>query len=217
VPVFDPVKWMASSWDIKFYDNRHGQICATIRNPGASVAATFTAQHDIIAIKPTPRRQEYANVVRYRYAPLHAPPVATKLEGAEGEAMPARSFHDHAAWGSGLQTLSDSAAITANGGEEVYLDLDMYGVRDQATADMYAARALARAVGPADEGPVAIALVTGLQGLQVSGTDIEIGSKIAATHVEGLGASGFVAAQMIVEEIDVDPDTCAVTLTCDLL
>jgi len=211
VPVFDPVKWMAASWDLKIYENRHGQICTAMRNPAAAVAATFKAQHDIIRLTPSPRKQEYANVVRYRYGPLYAPPVATQLEGAEGQPMPASPVNPHREWASGLKQLPTSG--TADGFPPVYLDLDLPGVRDQATADMYAARALARAQGPAGEGPVSLALVTGLQGLAV-----DCDAKIAVDHaVEGLGPTGFVAAEMFVDEIAVDPDTAAVTLTCDLV
>lgn len=218
ITVFEAVKQMAAAWDLKIYENRHGQICVAIDNPAAAAAVTFTDQDDAVRFSTSPRRTGYANVVRYRYGPRYVPPVSTQLEGEQGQPMPAKAVHEHAEWVSGLQTLPHAGAIAANNAKEEYLDLDMYGVRDPATADMFAARALARAVGPAAvlEGPIGALLGTGLQGLSQAGTPVDIGTVIGITHIEGLGAGGFVGAKFIVDEADVQPDGPSVTLTGEL-
>jgi hypothetical protein len=218
ITVFEVVKRMATSWDLKFAENRHGQIITLIDNPAAPATVSFNQQDDAITFTSFPRRQGFATTVRYRYGPRHVPPVSTQLEGEQGQPMPASSFQEHAEWVSGLQTVTNATALANNDGKEEYLDLDLWGVRDQATADMYAARALAKAVGPtaALEGPVGGKLVTGLQGLMQGSTVIDLGTKMALTHIEGLGASGYVDAEFIVDEIDVQCDTCQVTLSGDL-
>jgi hypothetical protein len=213
--LFEAVKQMASSWDLKLAENRHGQIILTIDNPAAAAAVTLTDQHDALSITSTLQRSGYANVVRYRYGYRYVPPVATQLEGEQGQPMPAKSVHEHADWVSGLQTVKNTTAITQNNGREEYLDLDLYGVRDQATADVLAARVLARAVGPSSvlEGPVGVRISTGLQGLQQGSTQIDIGTVIGLDHVEGLGATGYVGAKVIVDQVDVDLDGLTVTLS----
>lgn len=217
--LFDVIKRMASSWDLKLAENRHGQIITAIDNTAAAAVASFNQQDDAIEITTTPQRSNYFNAVRYRYGYLHVAPVATQLEGEAGQPMPARSVHDHAEWASGLQTLEDATAIAQNYGKKVYLDLDLYGVRSAATAAVYAARALARGIGPTAgrEGPIGVRIVTGLQGLQQGSTPIDIGTVIALTHIEGYGAAGYVGARAIVEEVSVQPDTCRVTLSGRLL
>jgi hypothetical protein len=213
--LFEVIKQMAASWDLKIAENRHGQIIVAIDNAAAAAAATFTDQHDATSISTSPQRAGYANVVRYRYGYRYVPPVATQLEGEQGQPLPSKSVHEHADWVSGLQTITHPSAITANDGKEEILDLDLYGVRDPATADMFAARALARGVGPAAvlEGPIGVRITTGLQGLQQGGTPVDVGTTIGIDHVEGLGASGYVGAKVIVAEVDIQPDTCAVTLS----
>lgn len=218
ITVFDAVKQMASAWDLKIAENRHGQIIVAIDNPAAPATVTYTDQDDAVRFSTSPRRTGYANVVRYRYGPRYAPPVSTQLEGEQGQPMPAKAVHEHADWVSGLQTLPHAGAIAANNGKEEYLDLDLDGVRDSATADMFAARALARAVGPAAvlEGPIGALLATGLQGLSHAGTPVDIGTVIGVTHIEGLGASGYVGAKFIVDEVHLQPDGPAVTVTGEL-
>lgn len=218
MPLFDAVKQQAASWDLKFAENRHGQITTKIDVPAAPATVTFTDQHDVVRITTSPRRAGYANVVRYRYGPRYAPPVATQLEGEQGQPMPAKPVHEHADWVSGLKRLAHAGAIAQNNGQEEYLDLDLWGVRDAATADMYAARALARAVGPAGvlEGPVGVSITTGLQGLVQDGVGVDIGTMAGVTHVEGLGSGGFVGARVIVDQVDVQPDPITVTLIGDL-
>lgn len=213
--LFEVVKQMAAAWDLKLAENRHGQIVVTMDNPAAAAATTFTDQDDVTSITSSVQRGGYANVVRYRYGYRYVPPVATQLEGGQGESLPAKSVHEHADWVSGLKTLPNASAVTANNGKEEYIDLDLYGVRDSATADMFAARVLARAVGPASvlEGPVGIRIATGLQGLQQGSTQIDIGTVIGLDHIEGLGASGYVGAKVIVETVEADLDGVAVVLS----
>lgn len=216
ITVFEAVKQMASSWDLKIYENHHGQICVAMDNPSAPAAVTYTDQHDAIRFTTSPQRTGYANVVRYRYGPRYVPPVSTQLEGEQGQPMPAKAVHEHADWVSGLKTLPHAGAITQNNDKEEYLDLDLYGVRDQATADMYAARARARAVGPVLEGPIGSTLTTGLQGLKQGATDVDNGTVIGVDHIEGLGASGFVGARFIVDSVEVQTTEVSVTLTGEL-
>jgi len=216
--VFEVVKQMASSWDLKLAENRHGQIVVLMDNPSAAAAATFTAQDDTLTLTTAPRRAGYANVVRYRYGYRWVPPVATQLEGEQGQPMPAQAVHEHADWVSGLIRLTHASAIAQNNDQEEVLDLDLYGVRDAATAAMYAARVLARAVGPtaALEGPIGQQVVTGLQGLQQGATVLDQGTMIGLDHIEGLGASGYIGAKFLVDEVTVEPDTCRVRLVGDL-
>lgn len=211
--LFDVVKQMTTSWDLKLSENRHGQIITTMVNPAAAAAVTLTDQHDVISLTTSPRRDDYFNTVRYRHGYLYAPPVATQLEGAEGQPMPANPVNEHAQWASGRQVLKDAAAIALNYGKEVYLDLDLYGVRDAATAAMYAARALARGVGPMLEGPIGVSATTGLQGLQQGATQIDFDTTLGLDHIEGLGVSGFVGATVALDEISLEPEGCRVVLT----
>lgn len=216
--VFEVIKRMATSWDLKFTENHHGQIVTHIDVPSAPAAVTFTQQDDAVTFTTAPRRAGFATSVRYRYGPRHVPPVATQLEGEQGQPMPATNFQEHAEWMSGLQTVTNATALAQNDGKEEYLDLDMWGVRDQATAEMYAARALARAVGStaALEGPVAGQLTTGLQGLKVGATPIDVGTMMGITHIEGLGSAGYVGAKFIIDETAIEPDTCLVTHSGEL-
>lgn len=217
VPVFEVVQQMTASWDIKIAENRHGQIITAIDNPAAAAVATLTAQDDTIAISSSLRRPGFATTVRYRYGYRYVAPVATKLEDAQGQPLPAEPVQAHAQWESGLQVLEHAGALAQNYGRRVYLDVDMYGVRDPATADALAARILARAVGPTLEGPIGIRIVTGLQGLQVGGQEIDLGAVIAADHIEGLGASGYAGATMVVEEVEVAAEACTVAFNALLL
>lgn len=218
MPVFDAIRQMAVSWDLKIYENRHGQIGVAIDDPTAAAAVTFTDQHDAVALTTAPRRSSYGNVIRYRYGPRYVPPVATQLEGEQGQPMPARSLHEHADWVSGLVRLTHPAAIAANDNREEPLDLDLPGVRDAATAAAFATRARNRAVGPADalEGPIGIRLTTGLQGLQLGATAIDISTMAGLDHVEGLGPDGYVGARFIVDEVELQPDGPLVVLTGEL-
>jgi len=211
--VFEAIKQMASSWDLRIGENRHGQIVVTMDNPAAAATATLTEQDDALDLTTTPTREGYANVVRYRYGYRYVPPVATQIEGEAGQTMPAKAVPEHADWTSGLQRVANTTAITQNNGREVYIDLDLYGVRDAATAAVLAARVLARAVGPAAvlEGPIGVRIPTGLQGLQY-----DVGTVIGIDHIEGLGASGFVGAKVIINEVTIEPDACRVTLSGDL-
>lgn len=218
ITVFEAVKQMAASWDLKIAENRHGQIVVAIDDPAAAAAVTFTDQHDAVGFTTSSRRTSYANVVRYRYGARYVPPVSTQLEGEQGQPMPAKAVHAHADWVSGLVRLPHAGAIAQNNDREEYLDLDLPGVRDAATAAAYAARALARAVGPPSvlEGPIGIRLTTGLQGLKVGATVVDVGTVVGIDHIQGLGASGYVGARFIVDEIDVQPDSLLVTLTGEL-
>lgn len=216
ITLFEAVKQMAASWDLKIAENRHGQIVVTMVNPSAPAAVTYTDQLDATALSTPFRKDGYANLVRYRYGYRYSPPVATQLEGEQGQPMPAATLNDYAEWVSGLVRLPNTSAITQNYGREVPLALDLYGVRETATAAVYAARALARAVGPTLQGPVGAKVSTGLQGLELGVVPIDVGTVIGLTHVQGLGASGFVNEPITVEEVEVDPDTCRVSLTGEL-
>lgn len=215
VGVFEVIKQMASSWDLRIAENRHGQIVVGMDNPSATPAVTFTQQDDTISITTALRRSGYANVVRYRYGYRYVPPVATQLEGEQNQPLPADPVHAYSEWASGLQEIENTSAITQNYGRRVYLDLELYGVRDQATADAIAARVLARAIGPtaALEGPIGVRISTGLQGLAKTGVEVDVFSVVGLDHIEGLGASGYVNTPMLVEEIEVSPDGCSVTLS----
>lgn len=215
VPVFDVTRDMMTSWDLKVGENRHGQIITWIRNPSAPAALTLNQQDDLVRIKTKPARGAYCNVVRYRYGYRYVPPVSTQLTGAQGEPLPAQPVHEHANWVSGLKVLKNASAITINNGEEVYLDLDLYGVRDQATADMHAARALAFGVGPSSvlEGPVEVEVETSLQGLQQLAVEIGLGTVLGIDHIEGLGASGYVGARVPIEARRIQLPEIAVTLS----
>jgi hypothetical protein len=211
--VFDVARDMTTSWQIKPGENRHGQIITWIRNPSASAAVTLNQQDDLVSITTKPARAAYANVVRYRYGYRYVPPVATQLEGPEGEPMPAQPVHEHANWVSGLKVLKNTSAIALNNDQEEYLDLDLFGVRDQATADVYAARALEFAVGPVLEGPIEVEIATGLQGLKQLSTEVGLGTVVGITHIEGLGASGFVGMTVPIEHVRIQLPEIRVTLS----
>lgn len=215
VPVFDVTRDMMTSWDLKVGENRHGQIITWIRNPSAPAAVTLNQQDDLVRITTKPARSAYFNVVRYRYGYRYVAPVSTQLTGAQGEPLPAQPVHEHANWVSGLKVLKNTSAITINNGEEVYLELDLYGVRDLATADVYAARALAFGVGPTSvlEGPVEVEIATGLQGLKQLSTEVGLGTVLGIDHIEGLGASGFLGARVPIEARRIQLPEVAVTLS----
>ena len=218
---FACLQQILTSGDFALAENRHGQIIAHVEDPAATAAVTLTDQHDAIRFRPYHDSQGYANVVRYRYGYRYVPNIAQVLVDGQGQPLPVRNTPEHSEWVSGLVTLpadpQSDADVIANDGEEVYLDVDFWGIRDATVAATIAARLRARALGPEGDGPLRAALTTGLQGLKQVAVGIDIGTMFGITHVEGLGSTGYVDARHRVEAITIEPAALRVTLDGSLL
>lgn len=199
--VFDVAKKVIVSGDLEVAENRHGQIVADHENPAAVATITITDQHDAIRFRTRTNRAAYANVVRFRYGLRYIEPAAPQATPPAGDALPKTPVAEYDPWLSGLVVLKHTAAIAANNGEEVYLDLDLYGVYDTATAEIIAERALTRAVGPNREGPVEATITTGWQAVGFNGVTIDLNTVLGVTHAEGLGTSGWTDKRIRVREV----------------
>ncbi len=213
--VFEVLKEMSASWDLEMGENHHGQIIADHEDPDAIPTIQLSDQHDAVQFRTTRDRNAYANAITYRYGYRYLPPTAPRDAPAEGEPLPATPIEPFGQWTT-TSGLASGTAIDANNGRTVTMELDLYGVRDSATADLIAGRVLARAIRP-----VNVQFTTGWQGVgyNVSGEDLEIDlhTTVGITHVEGLGSPGFVEQPVRVRGVTVDPLRGLVTLEGRLL
>lgn len=191
--------------------NRHGQLMVDVEDVDAVATVTLTDLLDIadgefsVWIDQAAYRNRIEYVHGFRYVAPSAPPATP----AEGEPLPARPLAPYHEWTSGLRVIEHTTAVAAFGGRQRTLFLENYVVRDGLVAENVAARLLQRLAGPspAFDGPRMFRLTTSWQGLQV-----ELGTVIAITHVEGMGATGYEGTRGRVTKISVDGQAARITI-----
>ncbi len=218
--VFEVITEMAQSWDMEIGENHHGQIVTDHEDTTAVPSIQLSDQHDAIAFRTRRDRKLYANQITYRYGYRYLPPTAPRPAPAEGEPLPTDPVAPFAQW-TETASVINLTALAANNDQVVNMDLDLYGIRDATAALVVADRVLDRATGPENSGPVNVEFTTGWQGIgyNISGEDeeIDIGTTVGVTHVEGLGSPGFVEEAVRVRSVTVDPLRGVVTLEGRLL
>jgi hypothetical protein len=191
--------------------NRHGQLMLDVEDVDAEATVTLTDLFDILNgefsvwVDQTAHRNRLEYVHGRRYVAPSAPPATPP----EGEALPAQPLKPYYEWASGLRVMTDDDAIAAFGGRHRTAFFENYVVRDQDVATSVAIRMLQRLCGPAPsfDGPRMFRLTTSWQGLAV-----ELGTVIAITHIEGLGASGYEGTRGRVTKISVDGQAARITI-----
>lgn len=193
--------------------DRHGRLMLDVEDPTSVATVSLT---DLLDIEEGQfdvwvERNEYLNKIEYVHGYRYLPPVAPIPAPADGEPLPESPIPPYAAWTSGLQSVSDTAAITANGGRERTKFFENYVVRSATVAANVYDRLLAQAVGPDPslDGPRKFRLTTTYpQGLGIPGSpqvEVELGTVIEMDHIEGLGTSGWVGRRGRVLSITDDP------------
>jgi hypothetical protein len=196
--------------------DRHGRLMLDVEDVTAAATVTLTDLMDIEfgEFEIWTDRSAYRNKFEYVHGFRYVAPSAPVSTPASGEPLPAAPVAPYIEWTSGLQSVQDDTAI-ANNGFVIRKDFnENYVVRDaQVALDVYS-RLLARATGPgpAFDGPIMFRLRTSWQGLMKSGIEVELGTVIAMTHLEGLGSSGWTSKKGRVLKIAVDPMSARVTL-----
>lgn len=220
ISAFDALQQLCFSGDVDMGINRHGQLILSRESTSASAVATFDARADILddGFDTLLQSDTYYNNVRYRYAYRYAASTAPRANTYQGWALPERLTAPYQQWLSGVITSADSGAVTAVQ-QTITVDLEFHALRTLAVADNVVLYKRNRAIGPAAslDGSRLVTIRTGLQGLQQSGVEIELGTVIAITHPEGLTSSGWTAQKVRVLAMDVDPMTFSVTLECRVL
>jgi hypothetical protein len=197
-PLFNVLAEMASNWDLEIGENQHGQIVIDYEDITAVSIQGFNQQEDIVALRTRRDRANYANSIETRYGFRYVEPVAPNDTPAEGDPLPRMTSTPLSRW-IGMSSLASGAAITANNGQAVVQKLDLYAVRDQATAEAIQGRVLVRAIGPHLTGPLESEMTTGWQGSGFVDTDaspdedvpIDLNTMTDITHVDGWGPDGF--------------------------
>jgi hypothetical protein len=196
--------------------NRHGQLIVDVEDPLAPATVSLSDLHDIEdgQFQVWVDRSSYYNRIEYTYGRRYVPPSAPRATPAEGEPLPTQPVSPYIEWTSGLREMRHEDAIDANQGEERSYILENFVVRATAVANDVAERFLDRAVGPepAYDGPRMFRLTTSWQGLGVGSDEIELGTVIGITHLEGLGPSGYEGQRGRVMKIRIDPLRARVTL-----
>jgi len=169
--------------------DRHGRIMLDVEDTAATPTASFSALHDIEAgsWETWIDRQGYANTIEYLHGRRYVPPVAPVPAPPEGETLPAKR-QEFAEWTSGLQRLPHTAAIAANGGKVRVRRVENFVVRSPLVAANVYTRLLDRAVGPSpqlDGARMCRFTVPIGVGSQQGGVDVDLGSVVAVTHLDG--------------------------------
>jgi hypothetical protein len=169
--------------------DRHGRIIVDVEDPAAAAIAQFSALHDIEegTFETWIDRQGYFNTVEYLHGRRYVQPVAPVPTPPQGETLPAKP-QEFAEWTSGLQRTTHSGALATAGGRPRITRRENYVVRNPAIAANVATRLLDRAVGPspAYDGARMFRFVVPIAiGSQQGGVDIELGSVIEITHLDG--------------------------------
>lgn len=201
--------------------NRHGQLMVDAEDPTAPAEVSLSDLFDIEDGEFTVwvDRGAYRNRLEYTYGFRYVPPSAPRAAPAEGEPLPAEPIAPYQEWTSGLQTAQHTGAIEANGGQIKTHVHENYVVRHSTTAGIVANNLLLRLVGPSPsyDGPRMFRLTTSWQGLGNGSAEIELGTVIAITHLEGLGPTGYEGQRGRVMKIAIDPQRARVTLEGRLL
>jgi hypothetical protein len=190
--------------------NRHGQLMVDVEDVDAVATVSLSDLFDIadgefsVWIDQAAHRNRIEYVYGRRYVAPSAPPAAP----AEGEPLPAQPLKPYHEWTSGLRVMTNDPAIAAFGRQRTQV-MENYVVRNADVAENVAARMLQRLAGPspAFDGPRMFSLTTSWQGLQV-----ELGTVIAITHVEGMGATGYEGTRGRVTKISVDGQAARITI-----
>jgi hypothetical protein len=195
--------------------DRHGRLMVSVEDPSADAAVTFDARADIEdgSFETWIARDEFKNLIEYVYGYRYVPPTAPIEAPPAGEALPKQPVMPYSEWTSGLQRLSSPDGLASNQGVERKLFVENRVVRTT-VASSVAARLLERRVGegPAYEGPRMFRFTTSWQGLMKDGVEIELGTVIGITHLEGVGAAGWTDVRGRVLKITVDAMRARVTL-----
>jgi hypothetical protein len=186
---------MCADGDFDLAVNRHGQIIASMVYPLNSIVKSFTDVSDIAKGTFSARRKfEYLiNRVTYHYGKNFIP-----------DSRP-WSSRTGAAWYSDTAAVPESSDATsiAAVSETRTRDMQMYSLRDQATAANVVSYLIARR----SLGPIYASFQTNLAGL-----DVELGDLITVTHFAGMDINGWTAKKLRVERIAVDLDKMTVEL-----
>lgn len=187
--------------------DRHGRLMLDVEDVTAPIIATFD-EFDIEdgTFEVWVDREAYRNRIEYVFGYRYVPPAAPIPTPASGEALPESAINAYMAWTSGFRELKSDAAIAANGGQVKTLHFENRVVRSAAVGANVVQRLLERAIGPIPgyDGPRMFRFTTDWRGLYHNGVEIELGSVIGITHLEGMGASGWTARKGRVLKITVD-------------
>ncbi len=185
--------------------NHHGQIMLTMLDRGdpASSAPVFTDQNDIIgSLDIDPRTDEFENAIKYVYKRAYRKAL-NDTTPEEGARLPKDT--SIADWLSGLQTVTDSASVTAisETRESDLLELDW--VRSDDVAATVANERLLVRRRPRPDVTFTVTISRGL--------DLELGDIVKVTHFEGVGASGWTERRLQVRRLVIDLDKFTVSVT----
>ena len=209
---FDVVKDFLQGSDCDMGVNRHGQIMLSRENRSATPVVSFTALRDIIDGEFTywSDREHYSNAIELSYGRRYLPPTAPLATPSLGAPLPRRSVKEYDPWTSHLNFAN--ANVVGSFGRTVTYEQENFVIRDTATATDVATNVLSRLVGQTGDGSRMFRFTTGLQGLNINGVSVELGSVIQVEHPERIGtsaASPFIGRVLAME---VDPQRARVTL-----
>jgi hypothetical protein len=191
--------------------NRHGQLMVDVEDVDAEATVSLSDLFDIVdgEFYVWVDQSAYRNRIEYVYGRRYVAPSAPPATPAEGEPLPAQPLMPYYEWTSGLRVMANDPAIAAFGDRQRTLFLENYVVRNEDVADNVAARLLQRLSGPSPsfDGPHMFRL-TGSWNLLA----VELGTVIAITHVEGMGATGYEGTRGRVTKISVDGQSARITI-----